>query len=70
MSLKEVESSAFSSYQYDPKAEELIVHFTQGNPYRYRQVPAWEIEKMESADSKGNYFNLNIRNRYEFDELL
>lgn len=70
VNVRDVGSEAFSSYDYDAETQELIINFQRGNPYRYRQVPDWEIENMEKAESMGRYFNENIRNRYDFDEVL
>jgi hypothetical protein len=45
-------------YQY------LTIEFSDGSRYRYLDVPAAVFEGLHIAESRGAYFNLQIRNQY------
>ena len=38
--------------------------------YVYKDVPDLEALHLFAADSKGSYFNQNIKNTYEFEEKV
>jgi hypothetical protein len=62
-------SSVIRSFDYQPDKRELEVRFVSGRRYVYFEVPAREVERLKSARSKGGYFNLHIRDRYQYREL-
>ena len=64
-----VTSSSFSSIGHDEDSQTLEVEFTNGSVYRYAGVPLSEYEGFMNADSKGTYFNTNIKNRYSYVKL-
>jgi lysyl-tRNA synthetase class 2 len=45
------------------------VTFVTGRRYRYFAVPPAVAKGLETAGSKGRYFNAAIRDRYRFAEL-
>jgi hypothetical protein len=64
-----VTSESIRSIGYDSDCQTLEVEFNYGAVYQYAGVPQGEYEGMMNADSKGKYFNANIRNRYSFVKL-
>jgi hypothetical protein len=47
----------------------LEIEFSHGAVYQYSGVPEGEYDGIMNADSKGKYFNANIKNRYSFVKL-
>jgi lysyl-tRNA synthetase class 2 len=62
-------STVIRSADYDPSRRELLIEFTTGRRYLYRDVPAPAAEALRAARIKGRHFNARIRGRYPFDEL-
>lgn len=48
---------------------DLDVEFVSGRRYRYLRVPEIVYEKMRRSSSKGEFFNAQIRDRFEFERL-
>ncbi|MBB4606146.1 hypothetical protein GGR59_002391 [Xanthomonas arboricola] len=63
-----VTSSNISSIGYDADSQILEVEFNNGSVYEYSGVPENEHVGLMSADSKGTYFNANIKKRYPFSK--
>lgn len=55
--------------RYDAARQELLVGFQSGLKYVYSDVPAEIYEGLTAAPSKGEFFNLHIRDRYAFRRL-
>lgn len=53
------------SVGYEGKREVLEIEFQSGAIYQYLDVPAAVYEKLWGAESKGQYFNREIRDSYE-----
>ncbi|HEV3275971.1 MAG TPA: KTSC domain-containing protein [Terriglobia bacterium] len=64
MDRKEVDSSSISEIGYDVTTGTLEVAFNNGGVYRYLEVPDSLYQAFETCDSKGRFFNQNIRNVY------
>ncbi|MDQ3560002.1 MAG: KTSC domain-containing protein [Pseudomonadota bacterium] len=64
-----VNSSAISRASYRPEARELTVTSVTGRKYIYRDVSPDIHAAFLEAPSKGRFFNTEIRERYESDEL-
>lgn len=64
-----VSSSNLSAIGYDPDAQMLEVEFLDGSVYEYSGVPSSEYDALMNADSKGKYFNANIKKTYAFVKL-
>jgi lysyl-tRNA synthetase class 2 len=62
-------SSVIRRFDYDPARTALDVTFVSGRRYRYYHVPPMLAERFRRAASKGRFFNLRIRDRFEFREL-
>jgi KTSC domain len=64
-----LESTLLASVSYDGQRHLLDVVFRSGELYRYFNVPSACYQGLLGADSKGNYFNLNIRNCFPYQHL-
>ena len=62
-------SSIIADIEYDRVRERLTVSFFTGRVYQYVDVPAYVAASFQSAFSKGPFFNVYIRDRYDFREL-
>ena len=66
MRRKAVESTTVRSIGYDVRSKVLEVEFQSGTVYQHFDVPEAVHEEFLAADSKGKYFNLEIRDEYRF----
>jgi KTSC domain len=64
-----VTSTNICSVGYDTDNQILEVEFNSGAVYQFTSVPLGEYEGLLNADSKGKYFNANIKNRYSYVRL-
>jgi hypothetical protein len=64
-----VESSALASVHYLPALRLLEVEFHFGLLYQYSDVPQHTYTELLAAESKGTYFNANIRNRLSYKQI-
>ncbi len=64
MEREPVESSLIVSAGYDAAASMLEVEFERTGIYQYYGVPIAVYEAFLASDSKGQFFNARIRNRY------
>jgi len=67
--LAPVESSSIAAIGYSATERALWVQFVSGRTYRYADVPKDVHEEFLRADSKGRYFNSEIRDSYAFTEV-
>jgi hypothetical protein len=63
-----IQSSNIKTMDYDPE-ENLIIEFSNGTRYKYKKVPLTIVEGFLKADSKGHFFALFIKGKYEFEKL-
>jgi KTSC domain len=59
-----VNSTVLASLAYDASGSILQLEFCNGAIYRYSAVPAAVYHSLLAADSKGSYFNREIRTRF------
>lgn len=64
-----VASTNIRAIGYDLETQILEVEFNSGSVYQYHSVPASEHDAIMNAESKGKYFNANIKNNYTFTKL-
>jgi len=64
-----VESSAILDIEYDRVRRSLHVTFVSGDLYAYEEVPARAHRAFLVAESKGRFFQAEIRDRYPFTKL-
>jgi lysyl-tRNA synthetase class 2 len=65
----DVESTAISEIDYDAGRTKLLVRFMSGEAYVYVGVPGEVHRSFVEADSKGRFFQQQIRDRYPFNRL-
>jgi hypothetical protein len=65
MKRQAVESTTMRSVGYETKNKVLEIEFESGVIYQYLEVPRMVAEALLSAESKGRYFNGEIRDHYE-----
>lgn len=63
----DVESSNLAAVAY--QANELFVRFKNGNVFRYDRVPAAIYDGLLGAESKGQYFNAEIKGKYASNQV-
>jgi hypothetical protein len=66
MQRQAVESTTMRSVGYDEMAQVLEVEFQSGTVYQYLEIPPAIYKELLEAESKGRYFNSEIRDTYEF----
>jgi KTSC domain-containing protein len=59
-------STTVQHISYDEAARELHVTFVGGAIYTYYDVPAQVYRSFRTAESKGQFFNQFVRDRYDF----
>lgn len=62
-------SSAIRFYRFDAMRRELLIVFTSGRRYLYADVPKEVAAAFDAAESKGTFFNAEIRDRYDYTEI-
>lgn len=63
-------SSSIRAIGYEPDTRSLIVGFTSGAVYAYRDVPEPVYRAFRDAESKGRFFASEIRPRFtRFEQL-
>jgi hypothetical protein len=65
----QLQSRTLASALYYPRQHQLELEFRSGKRYLYFQVPPQCYRELLRVDSKGAYFNRNIRNRFPFQHL-
>ncbi len=69
MERQPVTSSQIASVGYDARREELEIEFHSGGIYRYYRVPEKVYNDLMQAESKGKFFNSQIKGSYEFKKI-
>jgi hypothetical protein len=64
-----LESTLLASVSYHRRQHLLKVEFRTGDRYRYFHVPSACYQGLLRANSKGSYFNHNIRNCFLYQHL-
>jgi len=64
-----VESTTLAAISYAAQQSLLEVEFRDGTGYRFFGVPARCFQELLTSDSKGRYFNSEIRNRFRFQRV-
>lgn len=59
----QVQSQAIKSIAWDQRLGVLSIEFSSGI-YKYYGVPQTVVDEFFLAESKGKYFNKNIKNQY------
>jgi hypothetical protein len=64
-----VESTVLASVAYSQDQSLLEVEFCDGTLYRFFDVPPACFDQLMASDSKGAYFNRNVRNHFRNQSL-
>lgn len=64
-----VESSTMKSVGYEATSRILEIEFESGAVYQYLGVSARVYEELLGAESKGRYFNSEIRDVYRYVQV-
>ena len=64
-----LDSSVFTSVAYHPRRRTLYLRFHNGEIYCYFDFPADQYRDFLAADSKGQYFASDIRDRFQYERL-
>lgn len=62
-------SSSLASAGYQTEARVLEVKFQSGATYQYFNVPRDVFAELLAAESKGRYFNANVRACFDYRRL-
>ncbi len=62
-------STAIRLIAYDEASQRLSVTFVTGRRYLYERVPKHIYEAFVMAESRGTFFNAEIRGFYEYHEI-
>lgn len=65
----DVDSTAIKEIDYDAERAKLLVRFASGERYVYVGVPGEVHRSFVEADSKGRFFQAEIRDRYPYNKL-
>jgi hypothetical protein len=65
----QVDSTAIREIDYDAERAKLLVRFESGEQYVYVGVPGEVHRSFVEANSKGRFFQSQIRDRYPFNRL-
>ncbi len=63
-----VESSNIEQVGYDADSMELHIQFKNSGLYVYLEVPLAIYESLMNADSKGSFFNREIKKVFRFEK--
>lgn len=66
----EVESSVIKKFVYNDKTKVLYIKFKNTHIYKYIDVPIEIVKEFISSESKGKYFNKNIKKKYLGVQIL
>ena len=66
MILETVDSEVIHAVGYDPEISLLEIVFNDGRIYQYRGVPREVFDGLKKAESKGRYFQDNIRDEFDY----
>jgi hypothetical protein len=58
------DSKAIARFAYDPDAKRLLIDFKTGGVYAYQEVPRAVFAGFRAAQSKGQFFQTAIRDRF------
>jgi hypothetical protein len=64
-----LESKMFTSVAYDEEKRILYLRFRSGDVYRYFECLNDGFRQFLSAESKGRYFLINIRNCFRYERM-
>ena len=67
--MRPIDSTAIAYAGFDPTTQILRLKYTNGRTYDYFGVPQEIHEQLLSADSAGEFVNLEIKPTYDYSEV-
>jgi hypothetical protein len=64
-----IKSSELRWVKYEPKCSVLTAEFLAGGIYEYQGVPGSQFVALLATESRGRYFNANIRGHYPYLQI-
>lgn len=64
-----VSSTSIAGVGYDSESRVMEVEFTRGVVYQYYEVSSEVYESFIASDSKGQFFNSQIKGHYQYVQL-
>ena len=64
------DSSTIGKVVYNLQSNKLKVEFLNGSVYEYTNVDQNTFTELCNADSKGKFFNVNIKTKFQYSKLL
>lgn len=61
-------STVVAHFTYNPGTRSLVVRYTSGVVYEYKDVPSEIHEQLRGAFSKGQFLNAKIKGRYPYEK--
>ena len=65
----QTESTCVANVEYNPLTREMTIEFVERGTYKYHEVPLDDYVDFETSGSQGKYFNLYIRDKYEYERI-
>lgn len=66
--ITKLDSSIIESFGYDTNKQEMLIEFSGGSQYLYKDVNEIVVSEFIDAESKGKYIN-EIKKNYEFEKV-
>jgi hypothetical protein len=67
--MPEVDSTALKAVDYRPMRHQLVLRFVSGETYAYDQASEDLYRRFLAAESKGRFFQLEVRGKLPFHRL-
>jgi hypothetical protein len=67
--MPEVDSTALKAIDYRPAQHQLVLRFVSGETYAYDQVSEDLYRRFLAAESKGRFFQSEVRGKLPFHRL-
>ena len=64
-----VESSNINKLSYDMKTQTLSINFKPDQTYEYIEVPYYVWEGLVSSESKGKFFHMFIKGKFDYKKV-
>lgn len=64
-----IDSEAAFAVKYFEADKVLRIWYTSGGVYEYSDVPLEEYDRLMNAESKGQYINFVIKEKYDYKDV-
>jgi len=66
---KDWSSVCVADLQYDPLTQECVCVFQKRGTYKYNDMTPDIFAEWNTSSSRGTYFNLYVRNQYDYERI-